>query len=256
MLALLATLGLPAAAGDPVLAVFAAKCARCHGPDAQPPKGQLGYITDLQRLAAEPELVVTGKPDASRLWQLVAAGTMPPAGAPDGPLDAAQRATVRSWIESLAPVALPAPAPLSAWERSLAWLGKLHLLALHFPIALSVLATLAEAWAWCRGRLPPRFVLLCLRWAACSALPVAALGWLLARTGLGAGNPEVLLAHRWLGTLAALWLLAAAWSAEVDAQGGHRTIRTRVLIFGGALLVAAAAHLGGSLVHGVDFLSW
>ena len=50
-----------AAAGDAaaeVRAVFAAKCAACHGPDLAKPKGRFGYVLDLVRVANNREMVV------------------------------------------------------------------------------------------------------------------------------------------------------------------------------------------------------
>src|SRR5262249_55106844 len=79
----------PEAPPDParqVRAVFAAKCAACHGPQLARPKGRFGYVLDLGRVAANPELVVPGSPGESELWELIRRGEMPPEDAPAGPL--------------------------------------------------------------------------------------------------------------------------------------------------------------------------
>src|ERR1041385_5467776 len=158
----------PALAAE-VRAVFAAKCAGCHGPDLPKPKGRFGYVLDLRRVAGNPEMVIPGKPDESELWALVVHGDMPPADSPRGPLTAAEKGVIRAWIVAGAPDA-PLPArgvsdPMFATEppsaagspvtlpapRAVRWLGKFHLLLLHFPIALVLAAGVGELVAAWRG---------------------------------------------------------------------------------------------------------
>src|SRR3954451_15287870 len=94
-----------APAGDlpaETLAVFQAKCAACHGPQAAKPK-KFGYVTDLMRLAANPKYVIPHDPDKSGLWQAIDEGDMPPDDAKTGPLSDVQKQTVRNWIEAGAP---------------------------------------------------------------------------------------------------------------------------------------------------------
>jgi uncharacterized membrane protein len=141
--------------------------------------------------------------------------------------------------------------------RTVRWLGKFHLLALHFPIALVIAAGVGELRSILRRELvPSEVVRFCLWFAALAALPTAALGWLHAAAGNGAGSPQLLLAHRWLGTTAAVWLAATAVWAERDVRRGVRGGGTRLLITGGILLTAAAAHFGGMLDRGPDYFDW
>ena len=71
---------------------------------------------------------------------------MPPPDSPSGALSVNQKETIRNWIAAGAPAEPPAPekdlapplqeanetpAPPFLW-RALAWLGKFHLLLLHF----------------------------------------------------------------------------------------------------------------------------
>ncbi len=136
----------------------------------------------------------------------------------------------------------------------LLWPGRFHLLLLHFPIALLLAAALAEGWsAWKRRREPLPAVRFCLVLGAAAAIPTAALGYLYALGGHGAGSPGLLELHRWLGTAAAGWAVVAAVLSERDAHRGTRTWPVRILILGGALLVGLAAHLGGLLAQGPDF---
>ncbi|MDB5309019.1 MAG: hypothetical protein JWO38_3221 [Gemmataceae bacterium] len=260
--------------GAQVRGVFAAKCAACHGPDLPKPKGRFGYVLDLRRVAGNPEMVIPSRPDESELWTLIRRDEMPPADSPHGPLTRAEKDLVRAWIAAGAPDAGPAapgdsqpsaqleaspdaPAGAAVLPRGLRWLGKFHLLVLHFPIALVVVAGIAELLSARKpGRVPSESVRFCLWLAAIGAVPTAALGWLYAAAGNGAGSPQLLTIHRWLGTTTALWIVATAVCAERDVRRGARSRRTRLMLAAGVLLTGATAHLGGLLDRGIDFFDW
>jgi hypothetical protein len=142
--------------------------------------------------------------------------------------------------------------------RLLRWLGRFHVLVIHFPIALLTAAALAEAWAlWrdVRGPWPAaRFLVL---FGAGGAAVAGILGWLHAGLGGAGGDaPELLGPHRWLGTAAAVLAVATALASERDARRGRRGWSFRALLGGGVMLTGAAAHLGGLLVHGAEFFTW
>lgn len=255
-----------------VRSVFAAKCAGCHGPDLAKPKGRFGYVLDLARVAGNREMVVPSAPDESELWELVRSNEMPPEDSPAGPLTKEQKEVIRAWIAAGAPPvsanaadAIPTPesgrdttaAPSqSLVRRTLRLLGKFHLLVLHFPIALLFAAAAGEVWfAWRGSPAPAPAVRFCVLFGAAAAVAAAALGWLHAWSGSGARTPAVLGLHRWLGTTAAVWAVGTALLSEWDERRGTRSHRFRVALFIGALLVGAAAHFGGVLVHGDDFLT-
>jgi hypothetical protein len=237
------------------------------------PRGGFGYVLDLPRLAGNPNLIVPSKPDQSELWLLVRNGEMPPPDAP--PLTAAEKEVIRAWIAAGAPVAdspaapsasapgepedeaVSEPASRPALGRTLLWLGKLHFLVLHFPIALLLAGCAGELWAaWTGARAPLPVVRFCTGLGAAAVLPTVALGWLYAQAGHGAGSPDLLGLHRWVGTAAGAWAVAAVLGSEWDARRGRRTWPVRALLLGGTLLVGTAAHLGGLLVHGRDFFGW
>jgi mono/diheme cytochrome c family protein/uncharacterized membrane protein len=253
--------------------VFANKCAVCHGPDFAKPKGQFGYVLDLRRVAANPEMVVPGRPDESELWELVKRDEMPPSDSPQGALTLDQKETIRAWIAGGAPESSPAvmDAPPSSRseptvsaakdipsaKRILNWMGKFHLLLLHFPIALVLAAGVAEGWSvWRRIPIPSESVRYCLWLGALAALPTAGMGWLYAAAGNGVGSPQLLTAHRWLGTTAALFMVVTACCAERDARRGMRSRRVRLLLTFAILLIALTAHLGGLLDRGEDFFTY
>jgi hypothetical protein len=267
-----------ARAGDlatEVRAVFTAKCARCHGGNLSRPKGQFGHVLDLKRLAADADKVIPSKPDESALWQMIQNDEMPPPNSPSGPLSAAQKEVIRAWIAAGAPPegasrsqASPPPTPppqVSAGDsasapagwRTLLWLGKFHLLLLHFPIALLTVAALGELWSvWKNSRVPSPAVRFCVALAAVSAVPATALGWLYALGGAGAGSPGLLALHRWLGTITAAVTVAVAVCSELDTRRAVRSWIMRLLLFAAALLVGVTGHLGGLMVNGQDFYDW
>jgi mono/diheme cytochrome c family protein/uncharacterized membrane protein len=258
-----------------VRAVFAAKCAGCHGPDLAKPKGRFGYVLDLARVASNREMVVPFRPSESELWDLVQRGEMPQPDSPTGTLTAQQKEVIQAWIAAGAPSAatppsqdLPSmtqPAEEVAAEptasppgrRFLHWIGKFHLLLLHFPIGLLVAAAVAEGWSLVRAsRVPAPAVRFCVLLGAAFAVATVALGWLHAFSGYGAGMPRILNLHRWLGTAAGLWVVGTAFFSEQDARRGERRPLTRVLLFAGALLIGLTGHFGGILAHGEDFFDW
>jgi hypothetical protein len=255
--------------------VFSARCTHCHGANLPRPRGGFGYILDVKRLAANPRLVVPSRPDESELWMLVQNGEMPPPDSPTGPLTAAEKEVIRSWIasgapgESKTPVAgaasaqhevttdSSAPGSASLVRRTVRWLGKFHLLFLHFPIALLLAACAAELWsAWNRSMVPSGAVRFCVLLGAAAVLPTVALGWLYALSDQGAGSPGLLALHRWLGTATGFWAVVIAVASERDARAAARSWWVRLAIIAAGLLVAIAAHFGGMLAHGEHFFDW
>ncbi len=263
--------------GSEVRSVFAAKCAGCHGPNLAKPRGRFGYVLDLARVAGNPEMVVPSSPDESELWELVRRGEMPPEESPTGPLTEQEKETIHAWIKAGAPAesigaapigaesissaaahsseAAQASAPPSLWKSVLRVVGPLHLVAVHFPIALLIAAAGVEFLRIVQGcRTPAPAVRFCVLLGAVSAVATASLGWIHAAGGHGLGMPQVLGVHRWLGTTAAAWAVATAFISERDERCGERSFWFRICLFLGALLVAAAGHFGGTLVHGDGFL--
>src|SRR5204863_420723 len=146
--------------------------------------------------------------DESELWVLVRHGDMPPADSPYGPLTTAEKEVIRAWIAAGAPDApppasgasgptpgpepsfTPDPAVASPVPRAVRWLGRFHLLLLHFPIALVLAAGVGEVVsAWRSSREPSPAVQFCLALAAVTAVPTVAVGWLHAAAGNGVGSP-------------------------------------------------------------------
>jgi mono/diheme cytochrome c family protein len=247
---------------------FAAKCARCHSEQLAKPRGDFGYVTDLRRLSGDHDLVVPFDAGQSKLWAMIESGKMPPKASKDGPLSNSQKALVRWWIELGAPADTAGPgvaatrpnppqAPESILRHSLEWIGRFHVLVIHFPIALLVAAALAEAWGMWVGRagMSPA-VRYCVLLGAAGAVVAAALGWVRAPFSGYAGGSDLLFLHRWAGTAAGVCALIAAGAVEYDVGKRHRTRLSRAALFGSAILVGLAGHLGGSLVYGTGYFNW
>ncbi len=143
----------------------------------------------------------------------------------------------------------------------LAWLGKLHPLVVHFPIALLLAAGLAELilalggqkWAWLQGS--ARFSVLL---GGIGALVAAPLGWL-AATGAEYGSDleGTLWWHRVLGTAtaaSAVALLIASERLARSLQPDPARSFFRALLFATCILIPLTGHLGATLVFGPAFL--
>src|SRR5258708_38395293 len=96
--------------------------------------------------------------------------------------------------------------------------GRLHPLLVHFPIALVLIAALAElAFLATRFRTWRTVAVTNLRAGAAFAVAAAGAGWLLASSHIVEASP-VLEWHRWLGLIAAV---AASTAALMTGQIGQ-----------------------------------
>lgn len=173
-------------------------------------------------------------------------------------------------LHTLGPL-LASSAP-SRLDALLKLVGRLHVAAVHFPIALLIAAALFEFLRSRRNTpAPSPAALRCLVLGALAALAAAAMGWLNAAHELAAasasgggaggggwgGEAIVLSWHRWLGVaasaLAVLTLLAAL--PAVWKPDGRAFPLYRLLLVLSAALVALTGHYGGRLTHGDDYLA-
>ena len=134
-------------------------------------------------------------------------------------------------------------------------IGKLHPLVLHFPIGLVLAGATAELVAILTGRESWRAVGIAnVRAGAAMACLTAVAGWAL--TSAPFVEPSRLLEwHRWMGVGGATAAtVAAVLSRRLRPPSEPRLFAYRATLFGAAALIAIAAHLGGTLVWGADFL--
>jgi uncharacterized membrane protein len=132
--------------------------------------------------------------------------------------------------------------------------GRLHPLLVHFPIALILIAAIAELVA-VTTRLPEwRTVAVAnVRAGAAFAVASAGAGWLLASSRIVEAS-AALERHRWLGLMAALAAVAAALTTGNVEWSPRGLWRYRIALFSAAAFVAVAGHFGAVLVWGADFL--
>ena len=138
-------------------------------------------------------------------------------------------------------------------ERLLYWLGRMHPILVHFPIAFFPAALFTAIV----GRRRPSFArpVQFLVVAGGVVAPVAALlGWLDAGWEWS-GDDALLAAHRWLGTaVGALGAVLALWAwRRPDSD------RSPAMLAGLAVITVAVVvqgWFGGALVHGLDHMRW
>lgn len=142
---------------------------------------------------------------------------------------------------------------MSPLERLLDWLGRLHPIIVHFPIAF-VPAALFTAVV---GRRRPAFVAP-IRFLVITGgivAPIAALlGWLDA--GFDPATDDWLLqVHRWLGTGIGVGGLVLAWWSlrNPEANNGRKMIAALTVV---TVAIAVQGWFGGAMVHGADHLNW
>lgn len=139
------------------------------------------------------------------------------------------------------------------------FLGKLHPISVHFPIALIILAAFAEVLALLRCQ--PIFsetARTLLAFGAAASIVAAPLGWANAATSEHTGQEQTVEQHRWLGIASAATSVAALLIGTAASRRGGRTLRTTYLIvlLAAAIGTSVAGHLGGALVYGDDYLKF
>ena len=137
----------------------------------------------------------------------------------------------------------------------MAFIGRLHPLLIHFPIALVIAAAVAEIAAMVTKDGGWRTLAVGnVRAGGVFALVATIAGWRLALA------PEMELSpllewHRWLGTVAAGSALAAALATGGVHRRSAAGVRIyRIALFAAGMLVAVTGHIGGLLVWGANFL--
>ena len=137
-------------------------------------------------------------------------------------------------------------------------IGRLHPVVVHFPIALLLVATMFEAWSLVMRRATyGATVRPLVRLGAVTGCVAAALGLILEPEIRVAGwVHDVLDMHRLLGLLVPALAAGAAVLGEVYRRRGRAYLRWSYLglLALTATAVAVAAHLGGELVYGPDYL--
>lgn len=141
------------------------------------------------------------------------------------------------------------------------FLGRLHPLVVHFPIALLMVAVLFELGSiiFKRERTRPSSAgLACVTLGALGAIVAAWFGWINADLEPhGSGVADLISVHRWLGVgtaaVATIALVAAIIGASGKARGMTSLYRVSLVLAAG--LVATSGHWGGTIVYGEGYLT-
>jgi uncharacterized membrane protein len=136
-------------------------------------------------------------------------------------------------------------------QRLVSWLGRLHTLVIHFPIAMFVGALGVEIFGlWRRNPVYQSAAHVMLIVGAVGAIIAAFLGWFAGGFYLTDRN-QILMLHRWLGTAIAgagvvlIYLSATARRAPEQP----RTIYWVALALM-TIAIAVQGYIGGSFMHG------
>ncbi len=140
------------------------------------------------------------------------------------------------------------------------FMGRFHVVALHLPIGVLVLAGLMEFLGGrkrtgCCGTLSAG-ITVSLWVGALGAVVAVALGYLLIYGDSGYGG-ETLEYHKWFGVGIAGGAIAALFFRTLYDAGGSVTAHwvSRLLLLGTLLALGPGAHFGGNMTHGETFLT-
>lgn len=138
---------------------------------------------------------------------------------------------------------------MSFFERLFGWLGRLHPMVVHFPIAFFPAALLTAI----AGRNRPAFsapVQFLVVAGGIFAPIAAAAGWL---AGIGADPDPILTYHRWLGVLIGVsgaGLGIWAWRRPWEDRGAGMILALSLM----TIVIAVQGFLGAGLTHGMEHM--
>jgi mono/diheme cytochrome c family protein/uncharacterized membrane protein len=136
-------------------------------------------------------------------------------------------------------------------------LGRFHVVIVHFPIALLLLAGMAELWRSIRrSKQASPLAIVCLVIGGLAAIVSSVLGWIhKGFTGFAAEGGFTLNLHQWLGIAAASAAVVALATLFIVRLRNRPLWPYRLATITCAFLVAAAGHFGGTLTHGDGYLT-
>ena len=195
---------------------------------------------------------------------------MPPAKSKFGPMPDDEKKVVATWIRNGAFAIASKPstnlpqASVDVTTDKLAvkepkpmyyLIGKIHPLAVHFPIALLIAAGIAELFSLTQRRTGmTSAVTFCLLLGSAGAVAAAISGWVFAMDqGYAIElSTKTHSLHRWLGVCCALASPALLW-VDLLSNKDRRFFRICLCVLVG--MIMATGHFGGLLVYGESFFS-
>ncbi len=134
---------------------------------------------------------------------------------------------------------------------NLDFIGRFHPLMVHLPIGILALAAILEYLF--PKRTSPAQIQLVLLIGAVSSVLAAVLGWFLSLSA--EYDVDLLNKHKWTGIIFSFFTVVL-WAWKYKGSGFSKFKIISNLLFGSMLLfLVLAGHYGGSLTHGIDFLS-
>lgn len=135
-------------------------------------------------------------------------------------------------------------------QRLVSWLGRVHTMVIHFPIAMFIAAFAVELFGlWRRNDGYQRAASVMLVVGALGAIVSAFLGWFAGGFYLSDRNP-VLMTHRWLGTGIAVFGVILAYLATLRSEASDRRTVYWALLGLMTLAISVQGFLGGTFMHG------
>ena len=136
-------------------------------------------------------------------------------------------------------------------QRLVSWLGRLHTLVIHFPIAMFVGALGVEIFGlWRRNDRYQSAAHVMLMVGALGAVVAAFLGWFAGGFYLTDRN-QILMLHRWLGTaiaVAGFGLLYLSATARRSPEKPRTIYWVALAVM--TIAIAIQGYIGGSFMHG------
>ncbi len=142
-------------------------------------------------------------------------------------------------------------APKTFGERLVSWLGRLHSMVVHFPIAMIIGAFAVELFGlWRKSRDYQHVAYVMLIVGAVGAIVAAFLGWFAGGLYLTDRN-SILMTHRWLGTGIAAFSLVLVFMAAASRRTPERSRMLLLVLLGLAVVaISIQGFLGGTFMHG------
>ena len=141
--------------------------------------------------------------------------------------------------------------PLTFMDRLVSWIGRLHPIIVHFPLAFFPAALFTAIVGRRRASFatPVQFLVV----GGGALAPLSALfGWL---DAIGMDPDPLLTVHRWLGTIiGALGAALAIWAWRKPDQDRSGLMMAALVVITAAIVVQG--WFGGALVHGTDHMNW
>ncbi|MGB0370377.1 MAG: DUF2231 domain-containing protein [Opitutales bacterium] len=251
----------------PVYRIFERSCAECHdGTSRSRSKGKFGTVLDFESMRADEDLIIPGNAEDSEIYLIVTDPDpeflMPPPDSDCPPLTEVEAELVKLWINAGAPApkleSASAPAPPEVEEIETPAntfniaLGRLHVLVIHFPIALILIAFLASLSELLKITPNARPVTSwCLFFGAFIAILSVASGWIHAE--VSGYTDESVFNHRWSGVGVAI-SATLAYIAHLARSQEKRIMSVEIFFWVcltiSAIAVSIAGHTGGELVYG------